>query len=110
MKKYILFVLLAILAGGCATVHLTQNCPMGSTGVGFALSGSTVGNTAISMLGGVATKAGFLMAQGPTPSNQASMDYTYVPIFGSDSGTLNCVIPPTQTVVVTSPPASVIHP
>lgn len=114
MKKSIC---LGIIAGallylyGCATVTLNTSCPASSTGVSFALSGSTVGNQLISMLGAAATKGGFMAGAGtaPTPTS-GTMTYTYIPIFGADSGSLSCTQPP-QGVGVFSPgpPPSIVH-
>jgi hypothetical protein len=105
-------VLVAVaLAGemGCAKVTLTTSCPVNSTGVSFALAGSTVGNQAIAMLGAVAS--GAKVMAGPTSTGtSATMTYEYLPIFGADSGSLDCTQPPIQTVVVTSPPAQVVSP
>jgi hypothetical protein len=93
----------------CAKVTMNVACAPTATGVSFALAGSTVGATALSMLGGVVTKAGLMASVGSTPSTSASMTYEYLPIFGSDGGSLTCSQPPETTVVVTSPPAQVIH-
>lgn len=102
---------LALALAGCATITLNTACPTNSTGVSFALAGSTVGNTAISMLSTAALGAGVAAKAGAVPATtNATMTYQYFPIFGQDSGSLNCVQPPTQTVVVTSPPATVVSP
>lgn len=114
MKK---IVCLGIIAGallslyGCATINETVACPASSTGVAFALQGSTVGNQLISMLGSAATTAGFLAKPGAaTPTTTATMKYTYIPIFGSDSGSLNCTNPvPAPIVVTAGPPAAILH-
>jgi hypothetical protein len=107
MKRFTVLIL-AFALMGCATVNMSTSCPANSTGVGFALAGSTVGNTALSMLG-TAAAAGMLAPKAGVPAaTTATMSYHYLPIFGADSGSLNCVQPPTQTVVVTSPPASIV--
>lgn len=99
---------------GCATVTLNTVCPDTSSGVAFALSGSTVGNQLLSMAG-TAAAAGKAGLGGPlnapaATNTSASMTYQYVPIFGSDAGSLTCVKPPNPAVVVvTSPPASIVH-
>ena len=47
---------LGIWCQGCAKVSLSTQCPANSTGVSFALAGSTVGNQLLSMLSsGLAT-------------------------------------------------------
>lgn len=108
---------LGIIAGamlhlyGCATVQLTTACPATSTGVSFALAGSTVGNQVLSMLGSMGSKAGLMAPVGApaAPTNTATMSYSYIPIFGADSGSLTCLMPIQTTTVVTSPPASIVH-
>lgn len=108
--KRVAVIVLAFALMGCAQVQLTAQCPAASTGVGFALAGSTVGNQVLSMLGNMGQTAG-LMAHAATaasPTTSATMTYSYLPIFGADSGSLTCVMPPQQTVVVTSPPASIV--
>jgi len=109
--RRIAVVVLAIGLAGCAKITLTTTCPDTSTGVGFALSGSTVGNTALSMLGAAAQGAKFAAKEGAAApaGTSATMSYEYFPVFGADSGSLNCTQPPQSTVVVASPPASVIH-
>jgi hypothetical protein len=112
-------VLVAVLAAAmalcaCAQVSLTTVCPASSTGVQFALAGSTVGNTLISMLSTAATTAGVLpmtgaRAAGAPATTNATMTYTYVPIFGADSGSLTCTQAPQNTTVVTSPPAAIVR-
>jgi len=105
---------LLLAASGCAKIALSTTCPAGNIGVGFGLAGSTVGNQAIAMLGAAVSgakvaamaKAG---AVGAPSTTTATMSYEYSPIFGADSGTLTCVMPPQQTVVVTSPPAAVVQ-
>lgn len=108
--RRILVLLLAAALMGCAKIQLSTQCPTNSTGVGFALAGSTIGNQALSMLGGIASKAGVMA--GPTdtaaPATTATLSYEYLAIWGPDSGSLACTIPPQQTVVVTSPPASIV--
>ena len=107
--------LLALLVVfGCATVTLNARCPATSTGVSFALAGSTVGNQAISMLGSALTAAKVLgaardEASTAPPPTSATMKYSYSPIWGADSGSLTCVQAPTQTTVVTSAPASIVR-
>ena len=102
---------LTVLAQGCAKVSLTTQCPANSTGVGFALAGSTVGNQVLSMLGAMGGAAGMMARQGDTaPTNTATMTYEYVPIFGADSGSLNCTMPPpAPTILNPGPPASFVH-
>lgn len=118
IKRYRLIIGWAVLTGfalafvGCAKVSLSTQCPASSTGVSFALQGSTVGNQLLSMLSSGLATGGLIAgarlgAQAPTTT--ATMSYEYVPIFGSDSGSLTCVSPPTTTTVVTSPPASIVH-
>lgn len=109
--RRLLISLLAVALVGCAKITLNTVCPATSTGVGFALSGSTVGNTVLSMLATGVTGGAIPMKLGATPAQNtsATMTYNYLPIFGSDSGNLTCTSPPQQTVVVTSPPASVVH-
>ncbi len=103
------------LLQGCAKVTLNTVCPATSTGVGFALAGSTVGNTAISMLGAAVAGGGGGGVKGtegissPPTATTATMTYSYLPIFGADSGSLTCTQPPAQTIVVASPPASVVR-
>ena len=102
--------IMALVLAGCAQISMTTTCPATSTGVGFALAGSTIGNTALSMLG-TAAAAGMLApkAGATVPGTSATMTYNYLPVFGADSGSLNCVQPPQQTVIVTSAPASVVR-
>ncbi len=107
MRK--LWVVPLLLVLGCAKVTMNVSCAATATGVAFALSGSTVGATALSMLGGVATKAGVMAAPNEPQPTSATMTYEYLPIFGADGGSLTCSQPPQTTVVVTSPPASVIR-
>jgi hypothetical protein len=112
MKRLPLLALLALF--GCATVTLNATCPATSTGVSFALAGSTVGNQAISMLGSALTAAKILgapkdEASVAPPPTSATMKYEYVPLFGADDGSLTCVQPIAQTTVVTSPPASIVR-
>ena len=108
---------LAVSLAGCAKISLTTQCPATSIGAGFALSGSTVGNQAIAMLGsavGAAKLAAMAKAYKdagvamPAPITD-TMTYTYAPIFGADSGNLTCIQPQQQTVVVTSAPAAVVQ-
>jgi hypothetical protein len=107
LKTLLVIFLCALL--GCAKITLNTVCPPTSTGVGFALAGSTVGNTALSMLS-TAASGGMLAARAGAPtSTNATMSYEYFPIFGADSGSLSCTQPPTQTTVVTSPPASIVR-
>jgi hypothetical protein len=108
--KRLSVVLLALALAGCAKISLTTACPTTSTGVSFALSGSTVGNTLLSMLGTAAAGAGALKATATEPqTTSATMTYDYIPVFGADSGSLNCTEPPTTTTIVTSPPAQILH-
>jgi len=104
----ILAVFLAL--SGCAEITLTTACPATSTGVGFALAGSTIGNTALSMLSTGLAGAGGLAAKAGTtaPATTATMSYKYLAIWGPDSGSLSCTSPPQSTVVVASPPASIV--
>jgi hypothetical protein len=107
--KRIAVLILALALSGCASITMTTSCPVTSTGVSFALAGSTVGNTALSMLGQAA--AGGMLANkatAPAPTS-ATMTYNYLPIFGADSGSLNCIQAPANTIVVTSAPASIVH-
>ena len=111
MKRLLLILLLA--SCGCAKMTMSTACPAASIGVGFALAGSTVGNQAVAMLG-AAVSAGKIAAMakagaGPTPVTTATMSYEYFPIFGADSGNLLCIQPQQQTIVVTSPPATVVQ-
>lgn len=108
MKRLLLIPLL-VLAFGCAHVHLAKTCPATSTGVSFGLKGSVVGNTVLSMIGSAATKAGFLAAAGgATPSEQSTLDYTYLPLFGADAGSIDCPmpVPPTTTIITVPNPPS----
>ena len=101
---------LAFYSQGCAKISMTTTCPASSTGVGFALAGSTVGNQLLSMFGSAAAMG--LMAPragAATPATTATMTYEYLAVFGADSGSLTCVSPPATTTVVTSPPASILH-
>lgn len=112
MKRFVLLSLIIFV--GCAKVTLNTVCPPGTTNVGFALSGSTIGNTAISMLGGVATKAGVMTREGASPSEptttNGTMTYTYLPIFGADAGSLSCTQPPAAPgVLVPGPPAQIVR-
>ena len=102
--------LLVLAFAGCAKVTMNVACATTATGVAFALSGSTVGATALSMLGGIATKGGLMASAGAaaTPTS-ATMTYEYLPIFGADGGSLTCSQPPDNTVVVTSPPAQILQ-
>jgi len=103
---------LAFYSQGCAKISLSTQCPVSSTGVSFALQGSTVGNQLISMLSSGLATGGLIAGArlGATePTTTATMSYQYIPIFGADSGSLTCVSPPTTTTVVTSPPASILH-
>lgn len=116
IKRYRLIIGWALLTGfalafmGCATIDESVSCPASSTGVSFALQGSTVGNQLISMLGAAATTAGFMAREGAAaPATTATMKYSYIPVFGADSGSLTCIQPPATTTVVTSPPASIVH-
>lgn len=97
---------------GCATVTLSTACPANSTGVSFALAGSTVGNQLLSMLSSGLATGGLIAGAregAAAPATTATMKYQYIPIFGSDSGSLSCTSPPTTTTVVTSPPASIVR-
>ena len=97
---------------GCAKVSLSTQCPANSTGVSFALAGSTVGNQLLSMLSSGLATGGLIAGArvgAAEPATTATMSYEYIPIFGSDSGSLNCTAPPTTTTVVTSPPAQILH-
>jgi hypothetical protein len=112
---------LAIIAGalafylaGCAKISLSTQCPASSTGVSFALAGSTVGNQAIAMLGSAIGGAALMGAKQNTSADATpitnTMSYEYFPIFGADSGSLTCIqsiAPP--TVVTTGPPAAILH-
>lgn len=107
--KRLTAIVLAVAVAGCAKIQLSTQCPTNSTGVGFALAGSSIGNQALSMLGGAASKAGLMVGAGePVPSTTATLSYSYLAIWGPDSGSLSCTMPPQQTVVVTSPPASIV--
>ena len=110
MKRTLIAVALGLFLSGCATVTLNTSCPSTSTGVAFALAGSTVGNQVLSMLGSMGSTAGLMAKQGAAiPVTSATMTYKYFPIFGADSGSLNCTMPPQNTTVVTSPPASIVR-
>ena len=114
MKQLLLFIaLFSFSLMGCATVTMTTTCPTSSTGVSFALAGSTVGNQAISMLSSLGSAGGLMAArEGATaapPPTSATMTYRYLPIFGADSGSLSCTQPPTPTTIITSPPASIVR-
>ena len=105
---------LAVSLAGCADITQEVVCPANSIGVSFALAGSTVGNQAIAMLGAYvsAGKAAALAKEGVAsvaPVTGGKMSYKYLPIFGADSGSLTCVMPQQQNVIVTSPPASVVQ-
>ena len=53
---------------------------------------------------------GMLGPKGTAPApTSATMTYNYLPIFGADSGSLNCIQAPANTIVVTSAPASIVH-
>jgi len=112
----ILALILCLALSACATVTLTAACPASSTGVSFGLAGSTVGNQTLSMVGSAVSTGKLLAgakegnrASSPPAATSATMTYSYLPIFGSDSGSLACVQPPQQVIVVTSPPASVVQ-
>ena len=96
---------------GCATITETVACPASSTGVNFALQGSTVGNQLLAMGQAAAGAAGFMAKEGAAaPTTTATMKYTYIPIFGSDSGSLTCTqpaVPP--TIITTGPPVAILH-
>lgn len=104
-------VLLALALAGCAKISLTTQCPTTSNGVSFALAGSTVGNQAIAMLGSALGAAGVMAKRsdaGPTTTN--TMTYSYIPIFGADSGSLTCIVPVgTPGVLVPGPPPQILH-
>lgn len=112
-----LILVAAVPAIGCAHIHLKTVCPANSTGVAFALQGSQVGNQLLSMAGAAGKAAGFMAKQGataPPPQTEMTMDYTYVPIFGSDGGSGTCVMPASGPTVITvpqgPPPAAVLLP
>ena len=111
--RIVLAGVLALVIWGCATVQLSTQCPASSTGVSFALAGSTVGNQLLSMLSSGLSTAGLIGARqtaAAAPVTTATMKYTYVPIFGSDSGSLTCTQPtPPPTIVTTGPPAAILH-
>ncbi len=113
MKKVTLLVAIALglALAACAKISLTTTCPATSTGVGFALAGSTVGNTALSMLGTAVSGAKLAAKEGAAApaGTTATMSYDYFPVFGADSGSLTCTQPPQTTTVVTSPPASIVQ-
>jgi len=107
----VMAVALAIWSQGCADITESTTCPAGSIGVSFALSGSTIGNQAIAMLGTAVSGATLAAKEGAAtpPATTATMTYKYIPIFGADSGSLTCIQTPQQTVVVTSAPASIVR-
>ncbi len=114
MKRLLLIPLLVLF--GCAKISLTTSCPANANGVSFALAGSTVGNQAIAMLSSGLGAAGLLgmarsaPADSSTPPSVNTMTYTYLPIFGADSGSLTCILPLTPPTVVTAgPPAAILH-
>lgn len=110
MKRLALMAL-ALMVVGCAKITLTTQCPSNSTGVGFALAGSTVGNTALSLLSSAASSGLLAARTAAVPQgSSASLTYNYFAVFGADSGSLTCTQPMQQTVVVTSPPATVVSP
>ena len=109
--KRLSVVLLALALAGCAEIDQNVSCPTGSTGVAFALQGSTVGNQLISMFGS-ASSMGLLAPRAAAvgPTTGATMKYRYLAVFGADSGSLTCVNPPAPpTVITTGPPPSILH-
>lgn len=105
-------IIVAFLCMGCAKVTMNTVCPTSSTGVSFALSGSTVGATALSMLGGIATKAGVMASPdaAAAPTTNASMTYEYLPIFGADAGSLTCTQPPPPPgIFAPGPPPQIVR-
>ena len=97
---------------GCAKVSLSTQCPANSTGVSFALAGSTVGNQLLSMLSSGLATGGLIAGArvgAAEPATTATMSYDYLALWGPDSGSLSCTSPPTTTTVVTSPPASIVR-
>ena len=103
---------LGIWCQGCAKVSLSTQCPANSTGVSFALAGSTVGNQLLSMLSSGLATGGLIAGArlgAAEPATTATMSYDYLAIWGPDSGSLSCTSPPTTTTVVTSPPAQILH-
>jgi hypothetical protein len=112
MKRLTLIPILLLL--GCAKISLTTTCPANSDGVSFALAGSTVGNQAIAMLGsalgGAALMGTSRAAAEAAPVATSTMTYSYLPIFGADSGSLTCILPiAPPTVVSAGPPAQILH-
>jgi hypothetical protein len=105
-------VLLAVVLAGCAKISLTTQCPANSNGVSFALAGSTVGNQAIAMLGSALGVAGIMGRNGGSapPPTTNTMTYSYIPIFGADSGSLTCIEPVAPPgVLVPGPPPAILH-
>ena len=107
MKKWLLLLLLPVLAG-CATID--GDCPADGSMMEVAIGGSTVGTTAIQTGVGAAKAAGLVTAAAAPAPIPFHVHYTYVPIFGSDyvmCGKLPSSMPP--PIIVTSPPASIVH-
>lgn len=97
---------------GCATIDETVACPASSTGVNFALQGSTIGNQLLAMGQAAAGAAGFMAKAGASsaPVTTATMKYTYIPIFGSDSGSLTCTQPAAPPTIITmGPPVAILR-
>src|ERR1700730_11280968 len=96
--RFLLTPLLALALAGCAKIHL--DCSQGLPQT-FAITGSTVGSQLLAAGLTAAKGAGFAATAPPPATPQGStLDYSYVPIFGSDSGGLSCgaVQAPTTTI------------
>jgi hypothetical protein len=80
--RHLLLLSLFVMCG-CARIHI--NCPADSI-EHVMVGGSNVGTVALSALITAGTTAGLLLAPEPTVTRppMATIDYTYVPIFGMD--------------------------
>lgn len=108
MLRTALIALLAVTLAGCATID--ADCPTDGSTIEAAVGGSTVGTTGLQLATAAATGAGAMAGPNtpPAPSPGAChVHYTYLPIFGSDYVRVGKL--PSSTVVVTSPPASIVH-
>ncbi len=106
--RVLIAITLACFLGACAHMHIVcQDSGMTSMAVGGNTAGQQILTLGLSVAG-AAAKGGGLMAMAsprdtrdipPTPQAQSYVDYTYLPIFGSDFASCNTA-PPTPGVSV----------
>jgi hypothetical protein len=88
--------LLALGIWGCATVHI--ECPTDGSTTTVAVGGSTVGQQLLTLGLAAAKTAGFAQrtpgAMTTPPAPASTVDYKWVPIFGSDYASCAGSVPP----------------